>query len=140
MISRSFHRSGPIPFADPLHEPQDQPSRAVRWSPPSPQMGVSGLTPATLRLPRSSAALHSANDARRLSAVVRPAVQAVVKAPAERKAANRLAQARYDGPQSVSVRSSATGRYYRFEHPGHVLTIDADDVMLMRRIQDITLL
>ncbi len=140
MISRSPYRSSPIPFTDPLHEPQHQPSRAVRWSPPPPQTAAGGLAPAPLWAPRNSAALHSANDARRLSPVGRPSPAVAVKAPAERVAATRLAQARYDGPQSVSVRSSATGRYYRFEHPGHVLTIDADDVMLMRRIQDITLL
>lgn len=134
MIDRSPFRSRPIPFVDPLQAPQDLPSRAVRWSPPSPLMAAGNLTPAPLWGPRNSTALHSANDARRLSAVLSE------PKPAGRAPAPRQAIARYDGPQSVSVRSSATGRHYRFEHAGHIQAIDADDVMLMRRIQDITLL
>lgn len=59
-------------------------------------------------------------------------------APKERPA--RQALARYDGPHSLSVRSAASGRHYRFEHQGVTQVIDAMDIALMRRIEDITLL
>jgi hypothetical protein len=52
----------------------------------------------------------------------------------------RHALARYDGPRSLCVRSSATGRLYRFDQPGATEVIDAADMALMRRITDITLL
>ncbi len=134
MIARSPFRSRPIPFTDPLQEPQDQPSRAVRWSPPSPLTASGSLAPMWAAGAKTSS--HSANDAWRVSAV-RPHA---AKAPAQRTPAARQAIARYDGIQSLCVRSSATGRQYRFEHTGHTQPIDADDVTLMRRIQDITLL
>jgi hypothetical protein len=38
------------------------------------------------------------------------------------------------------VRSSVTGRHYRFTGHGHTLRIDKHDQMLMRRISDVELL
>jgi hypothetical protein len=47
--------------------------------------------------------------------------------------------ARYLGQGSLCVRSSVTGRHYRFTGHGHTLRIDKHDQMLMRRISDIEL-
>jgi hypothetical protein len=47
--------------------------------------------------------------------------------------------ARYTGQGSLCVRSSVTGRHYRFSGHGHTLRIDKHDQMLMRRIADVEL-
>ncbi|HIV71887.1 MAG TPA: hypothetical protein H9903_13210 [Candidatus Aquabacterium excrementipullorum] len=98
---------------------------------------------------RPLAGLHSANDSgmRAQAAPVRPSAAAsaptrtvatAVRAPST--PVLRQALARYDGPHSLSVRSSATGRHYRFPEQGCTQVIDAADIALMRRIEDITLL
>lgn len=123
MINRSPNTPRPIAFADPLHEPVGPASRAVRWTPlpPSP--------PSTAHMPISQG-----------RASLMP-MRAMARAqPATEASQPRQAQARYDGPNSLSVRSSATGRHYRFTHPGAVEVIDAADMALMRRIEAITLL
>lgn len=132
MIARSLSRSQPIPFTDPLHERRDAPSRAVRWSPPPPPMSPGSLMAAPAWVSsRHSSAPHSAHEAFRPRAAM---------PPAPRTSAARQVQARYEGSQPMSVRSSATGRLYRFEQAGQVLSVEADDIALMRRIHDITLL
>lgn len=149
MIARSSSRCRPIPFTDPLHEPPGL-SRAVRWTPPPPF--TAGLvTPkpavaATSWMARPLAGLHSANDpAHRPSptganapASMAPARVSAIRPPS--RPVLRQALARYDGPHSLSVRSSATGRHYRFPEQGATQVIDAADIALMRRIEDITLL
>jgi hypothetical protein len=45
----------------------------------------------------------------------------------------------YTGQGSLCVRSSVTGRHYRFSGHGHTLRIDKHDQMLMRRIADVEL-
>ncbi len=45
--------------------------------------------------------------------------------------------ARYTGQGSLSVRSSVTGRHYRFQGHGDCVTIDKSDVVLLRRIADL---
>ncbi len=47
---------------------------------------------------------------------------------------------RYLGQGALCVRSSVTGRQYRFTGHGHTLRIDKHDLMLMRRISDVELL
>jgi hypothetical protein len=48
--------------------------------------------------------------------------------------------ARYTGQGSLCVRSSVTGRHYRFQGHGHTLRVDKHDQMLLRRIQDVELI
>jgi hypothetical protein len=98
---------------------------------------------------RPLAGLHSANDAgaHRPTTVPTP-LSAAAASPTRTASAGRTsatpvlrqALARYDGPHSLSVRSSATGRHYRFPEQGATQVIDAADIALMRRIEDITLL
>jgi hypothetical protein len=52
----------------------------------------------------------------------------------------RTASARYDGAHALNVRSCTTGQVYRFTHPGAVVTIDAADISLMKRIEQVTVL
>jgi len=47
--------------------------------------------------------------------------------------------ARYTGQGSLCVRSSVTGRHYRFARHGDTLRIDKHDLSLLRRIADIEL-
>lgn len=155
MIARSPSRCRPIPFTDPLHEPPGL-SRAVRWTPPPPfQAGLVTPRPgttATSWMTRPLAGLHSANDAQsggsraagpsgtpEADAAARQAPHATPMRPISTPVL-RQALARYDGPHSLSVRSSATGRHYRFPEQGVTQVIDAADIALMRRIEDITLL
>lgn len=150
MIARSPSRCRPIPFTDPLHEPPGL-SRAVRWTPPPPFPG-SLVTPrpaATSWMARPLAGQHSANDpgghapgapASPSSAASVPARPAAPATRTPTAPVLRQALARYDGPHSLSVRSSATGRHYRFPQQGATQVIDAADIALMRRIEDITLL
>lgn len=146
MITRSSSRCRPIPFTDPLHEPPGL-SRAVRWSPPPPPCGLVTPRPAaTSWMSRPLAGLHSANDSTPRSPSAPTADKAsptgarlvAVRTPGT--PVLRQALARYDGPHSLSVRSSATGRHYRFPEQGCTQVIDAADIALMRRIEDITLL
>lgn len=101
--------------------------------------------------PLRSAAMASACpadrvvDAPRLNAAPMPvrsrsatAVRAAARADGTRH--TRLALARYDGDNALNVRSCATGQVYRFTHPGSVVTIDAADISLMKRIDQVTVL
>ena len=149
MITRSSSRCRPIPFTDPLHEPPGL-SRAVRWSPPPPLSGLVTARPAaTSWMSRPLAGLHSANDPAPRAPSAQPLAADKAAAPTGARLTAvrtpgtpvlRQALARYDGPHSLSVRSSATGRHYRFPEQGTTQVIDAADIALMRRIEDITLL
>ena len=115
MIARTPPRPQPIPFADPNRAAAGaRPS--VCWSPTSPPASIAATAAPT------------------------PAPQPHAAAPVGRGTPLRVARARYDGPGALSVRSSATGRLYRFTQPGAIETIDAADTTLMRRIDGITLL
>lgn len=127
MIVRLPSRSQPIPFDDPLHRALATPARAaVRWS----QVPVEA--PA---LPQP----HTIHQGHASLMPMRSLARAQVGAHISHGQA-RQATVRYDGTQSLSVRSSATGRHYRFAHPGAIEVIDAADLTLMRRIEDITVL
>ena len=101
--------------------------------------------------PLRSAALVSACAADRVAheprqpviqAPVRPRSATAVRAVARTEGTRhtRLALARYDGDNALNVRSCATGQVYRFTHPGSVVTIDAADISLMKRIDQVTVL
>lgn len=162
MIARPQNRFKPIPFSNPLRH------QGAHWSEPSPTTGLVPVqwqaqpmlatrlqaaepTKGGERSPWGSLAQltgtpgpagsperRSSNDASVSPSLPsrRPEpTHTGVKAPPKRSA-----MARYDGPHSLSIRSAASGRHYRFEHPGATQAIDAIDIALMRRIEDITLL
>jgi hypothetical protein len=162
MIARPLNRFKPIPFSNPMvntggawGEVPAGPGRApVQWQPlPSLATRLQASEPpsnppgnpwgaATLAQLTGSQVQPSSNDANASPsgtpmAERRAAAQA---APLPKAPPKRSAMARYDGPHSLSIRSATSGRHYRFEHPGATQTIDAIDIALMRRIEDITLL
>ena len=47
--------------------------------------------------------------------------------------------ARYIGHGALSVRSSVTGRHYRFQGHGDSVVIDRNDVVLLKRISDLVI-
>lgn len=124
MIARTLPRPQPIPFADRLSGTLPATS-AVRWTPPPPLASAPHTPTPPMRPP--------------VPTPVRPAPAAAERLPSTEPLA-RVAQARYDGAHALSVRSSATGRLYRFTHPGAVEMIDAADIALMRRIDSVTVL
>jgi len=170
MIARPLNRFKPIPFSNPMTSPgsawSDVPppptatfhtSRApVQWQPlpalasrlqaSEPTGGGRNNNPwgASLAQLTGTTGLPSSNDAnaaqqpqKNTLAERRAAAQA---GPSPKAPQKRSAMARYDGPHSLSIRSATSGRHYRFEHPGATQAIDAIDIALMRRIEDITLL
>lgn len=138
------------PFADPLAEQRLAASQAAKAVSPKPPMPTAWATaahrPAAIA-PLSTAWTQagkdrpSANDATPSAPPSAGNGRADSPAwPAPKGRIARQALARYDGPHSLSIRSAASGRHYRFEHQGATQVIDAMDIALMRRIEDITLL
>ena len=147
MIARPLNRFKPIPFSSALSESSGR--APVQWA-PLPTLALRlevGEPPrgrpdnpwgtALSQLTNSASSQSSSNDASAGKADQRASVAAT---PAPKAAPKRSAMARYDGPHSLSIRSATSGRHYRFEQPGDTLVIDAIDIALMRRIEDITLL
>ncbi|MEY2844000.1 MAG: hypothetical protein RI920_2037 [Pseudomonadota bacterium] len=161
MIARPQHRPRPIPFAVPVRQSADHTHVAVSHTltaaaaaRPWPRPVHWGDTP-------GGALAMPVEDPRALYAVTRvwqgqagaaaeaaagAPVQAtsqttqVVQAPrALRDSSAGELNARYTGQGSLCVRSSVTGRHYRFQGHGHMLRVDKHDQMLLRRIQDVEL-
>ncbi|HET6787012.1 MAG TPA: hypothetical protein VFH49_03565, partial [Aquabacterium sp.] len=94
-------RSQPIPFDDPLHRASTTPTRAaIRWS-QAPVETPAQPQPQAIR--QGHASLMPMRSLARAQA-----------SPHTNAGQARQATVRYDGTQSLSVRSSATGRHYRF--------------------------
>jgi hypothetical protein len=162
MIARPLNRFKPIPFSNPMVKPGGAwseapaaPGRApVQWQPlPSLATRLQAAEPnrdkpgnpwsaSTLAQLTGSPTQPSSNDAKAIPSAPSLAERRTANpaAPLPKSPPKRSAMARYDGPHSLSIRSATSGRHYRFEHPGATQTIDAIDIALMRRIEDITLL
>jgi hypothetical protein len=151
MIARPLNRFKPIPFSSALSESSGR--APVQWA-PLPTLALRlevGEPPrgrpdnpwgtALSQLTNSASGQNSSNDAS-VGKGDKCATAAPISTPkaAPKAAPKRSAMARYDGPHSLSIRSATSGRHYRFEQPGDTLVIDAIDIALMRRIEDITLL
>ncbi len=162
MIARPQHRPRPIPFAMPARAPADHHRAAPilfgavdkAHVPPATRPIHWGDTP-------GGALVMPAEDPRALYAVTRNwQGQQVPLAPQDAPASPKSTRpaielksnpgtsmgstgvevtARYLGQGSLCVRSSVTGRHYRFTGHGHTLRIDKHDQMLMRRISDVEL-
>ena len=157
MIARPLNRFKPIPFSSALPRPSagwepheaTAPRAPVQWTPlPTLAMRLEASEPphgrhdnpwgtALSQLTNHEAEQRCSNDG---SATKANANASAPTSPAPKTATKRSAMARYDGPHSLSIRSATSGRHYRFERPGDTQVIDAIDIALMRRIEDITLL
>jgi hypothetical protein len=111
-------RTRPIPFVDPL--------RSAAMVAPHAVVAMSGEDFLTTHVPAPMRARGAT------------AVRAAARGDGTRH--TRMAMARYDGDNALNVRSCTTGQVYRFTHPGAVVTIDAADISLMKRIDLVTVL
>ncbi len=128
------------PFSDPLAEQRLAASQATatRVSVKAPLITTAWVSASAW--PQGSQERPSANDATPPSPPISQGQAERPAWPSPKGRITRQALARYDGPHSLSIRSAASGRHYRFEHQGATQVIDAMDIALMRRIEDITLL
>jgi hypothetical protein len=164
MIARPLNRFKPIPFSNPMPHTAGAwsnvpaaPGRApVQWQPLAAQASrlqaaEPSRTPpgnpwgaATLAQLTGNQGHSSSNDANAAPSAQQQSLAdrraAAQTGPSPKAPQKRSAMARYDGPHSLSIRSATSGRHYRFEHSGATQAIDAIDIALMRRIEDITLL
>ena len=128
MIARAYTKTQPIPFNDkaPAGGVDTEPRSAVQLATVSwakPALGTHKITvsikrPAVPAEPVRDTAVHS------------------ISAPAAHRASTELT-AKYLGGGNLSVRSSVTGRHYRFEGHGAVLSIDRRDQLMLRRIEEL---
>lgn len=143
MIARPINRPRPIPFTAPA--PGAHSPRPVSWA------ASSGPTPQALAsAPRQQVALGhpaAANEGVRHKLLAPPCAPAPVRrqaptgaAPARTSGAPKAASelsARYIGHGALSVRSSVTGRHYRFQGHGDCQKIDKHDMLILKRIPDL---
>lgn len=145
MIARSPIRCKPIPFSTPTPQMSSH-AGAISWAPASPMAGGrlqanepkrnSWSNPWSASLGMLSGQSPQTTG----KAASPPATPDKSTASTGAPKGTRQATARYDGPHSLSIRSATSGRHYRFECTGATQVIDAIDISLMRRIEDITLL
>jgi hypothetical protein len=147
MIARPLNRFKPIPFSSAM--PENSGRAPVQWVPlPTLALRLDANEPGRDRSdnPWGTALSQLTQHATGQSPCNDPNVGKgeqrahPAASPAPKTAPKRSAMARYDGPHSLSIRSATSGRHYRFERPGDTQVIDAIDIALMRRIEDITLL
>lgn len=157
MIARPVHRPRPIPFDAPGHASE---TRSVSWaSTLGPGIAAPSdiQSPAPQRLSPVKVSLASApapsNGATQIQAHIhtqaaRRTAQAAnahdVGGPRHhqsKQASQSMTEvsARYIGHGALSVRSSVTGRHYRFQGHGDSLVIDRHDVVLLKRISDLVI-
>lgn len=155
MIARLVIRPRPIPYAE--QAPGAKSTRPVSWaasSGPAPLAGVelapSPRTAATLLAPpapaRRSPVRVAANDAANNNAATAahtaptaPRHTATPKATPTTSGTPASGEmlAKFMGHGALSVRSSVTGRLYRFQGHGDCQKVDKHDMMMLRRIPDL---
>lgn len=136
MIARTIAKTQPIPFAAPSGQPGTEtilPRAAVplattpNWLNTTQPAGVTQVAPLMGR-PSPASAHHTA----RQHSACHHATPA--SAPTRRVGEP---SAKYLGRGNLSVRSSVTGRHYRFEGHGATLNIDSRDQLMLRRIPEL---
>ncbi len=168
MIARSPHRPRPIPFAVPVRLSADSAAHGIANNAAPTQTHTLTAAAAARPSPRpvhwgdtpGGALAMPVEDPRALYAVTRvwqgqtgsaadaqgpaePPAPRSIPAPATRALREPSVgemTARYTGQGSLCVRSSVTGRHYRFQGHGHTLRVDKHDLMLLRRIHDVELI
>lgn len=137
MIARPVTRPRPIPYAE--QAPGSKTTCPVSWaasSGPAPLAGMETAAPS----PRTMATLLTPSAPARRSPV-RVAANDVVHEAAKPTTSGTPAggemQARFMGHGALNVRSSITGRHYRFQGHGDCQKIDKHDMMMLRRIPDL---
>ncbi len=141
MIARPVTRPRPIPYAE--QAPGSKTTSPVSWaasSGPAPlaDMGAVPARRSPVRVAANDAVRNAANDAAATPLPRQAGRQAPTAKPtASGTPANGELQARFMGHGALSVRSSVTGRHYRFQGHGDCQKIDKHDMMMLRRIPDL---
>lgn len=154
MIARPVHRPAPIPFDAPSPKPGASQPRAISWaaasgpaqhppleSQPKP-FSAPRLSPVKVAMPPAPLApVAGLKPVRQTAASPLPAAPrpTSVKTPYDKGPAMTELHARYIGQGNLSVRSSVTGRHYRFQGHGDSQKIDKHDLMLLKRIPDLVI-
>ncbi|TAK94814.1 MAG: hypothetical protein EPO09_08875 [Aquabacterium sp.] len=149
MIARPIVRPRPIAFTAPAHGAHAP--RPVSWATSS---GPASQAVATVREPAEATYEQAAHEAMSVKPACRPVAQhsapqsargpsqhpavspAQTRTNTTAKAQSEL-RARYIGQGALSVRSSVTGRHYRFQGHGDSLKIDKHDMLMLKRISDL---
>jgi hypothetical protein len=130
MIARVHNKPQPIPFKS---LPDDEvkaeqraavPLATVSWA--RPALGTHKISTATTV--RRAALGTTLADPSRI-------IPVEASAPTPRRTTEL--NAKYLGGGNLSVRSSVTGRHYRFEGHGATLRIDSRDQLMLRRIPEL---
>jgi hypothetical protein len=137
MIARVYTKTQPIPFntkslSDDA-EPEQRaavPLSTVSWA--RPALGTHKITTTVRRTALSSG--HAAEPAARATTSHSTAGHST-PAPTARRTTQL--SAKYLGGGNLSVRSSVTGRHYRFEGHGATLAIDSRDQLMLGRIPEL---
>lgn len=133
MIARPVNRPRPISFTAPA--PGAHAPRPVSWA------ASSGPSPQVLACQRQPVAMthHQAtNEASRITPAPQPNTPASSAARTSGKGMTPVElSARYIGHGALSVRSSVTGRHYRFQGHGDSQKIDKHDMLMLKRISDL---
>lgn len=135
MIARVHTKPQPIPFsAKSLPDEQakvDQraavPLATVSWA--RPALGTHKITTVAPLVHRPGVSTTLADPARATPVPAPPSV------PTPRRTTEL--RAKYLGGGNLSVRSSVTGRHYRFEGHGATLNVDSRDQLMLRRIPEL---
>lgn len=138
MIARPVIRRHPIPFtaaSSGTHAP-----RPVSWaasSGPAQHTSITACEPvAAYQISTPSPRIQPARQARALPQPVTPCAGSPVQTPGASKSHSEL-RAKYVGHGALSVRSSVTGRHYRFQGHGDSQKIDKHDMLMLKRIPDL---
>lgn len=132
MIARPIVRPRPIAFTAQAHGAHAP--RPVSWATSS---GPASQAVTTAREPAArSVAQHTAPQAARAPSQHPAAIPAQTRTNTAAKAQSEL-RARYIGQGALSVRSSVTGRHYRFQGHGDSQKIDKHDMLMLKRISDL---
>lgn len=138
MIARPLSRPRPIPFEAPTSKASA--TQPVSWANasgtavPKPHTG-------TMAWPLSPPQAAQARPAPAHASAAHPwhghAHPAHTAAHTPGAPAAEPVKAKFLGQGALSVRSSVTGRHYRFQGHGDCQAIDARDLLMLRRIQDL---
>ncbi|RTL32788.1 MAG: hypothetical protein EKK47_03380 [Burkholderiales bacterium] len=150
MTPRPVNRPRPIPFAAPA--PASSSPRPVSWT--SSASPLAQAAPAALHatLPTAQPASQSVSQAKVVVPMPARRSQVLVNGSGGHWAATGSSpsakgkqagsptlelSAKFVGQGALSVRSSVTGRHYRFQGHGDCQKIDKHDLMMLKRIPDL---
>ena len=140
MIARVYTKTQPIPFNTQSLSDDAQPEQrtavplaTVSWA--RPALGTHKITATVRRTALSSS--HAAEPARTATSHTTNHSSIGHSAPAPTARRTTQLSAKYLGGGNLSVRSSVTGRHYRFEGHGAILAIDSRDQLMLGRIAEL---